>query len=89
MIHTVSNVTQTQPLAPSAGTSTQKTAQSKPQPAATGTDTVHLSQAAQATLAALHESRETPAQTSNEASRGDRQAQRLLAREAAAKPTAK
>jgi hypothetical protein len=40
-------------------------------------------------LAALQESRETPAQTSKEASQGDRQAQRLLASRAAAKPSAK
>jgi hypothetical protein len=50
------------------------------------TDTVHLSSAAQAHLSAiqtvLQEAAETPAQTAKEALGGDRQAQRLLAREA-------
>jgi hypothetical protein len=45
-------------------------------------DTVQISTAAQS---ALQESRETQAQTSQEASRGDRQAARLLAKESAAK----
>ena len=48
----------------------------KTQPAAT--DSVQISTAA-------HEAAETAAQTAQEASRGDRQAQRLLAKEAAAK----
>jgi hypothetical protein len=44
-----------------------------------------LSKAAQAALATLQELTETPTQTANEASHGDLQAQRLLAKEAAAK----
>jgi hypothetical protein len=44
-----------------------------------------LSKAAQATLAALEEATETPAQTAKEAGSGDLQAQRLLAKEAAKK----
>ena len=44
-------------------------------------DTVQLSSAAQAALAARKELAETPAQTSQEAIAGDRQAQRLLAKE--------
>jgi hypothetical protein len=47
-------------------------------------DTVQLSSAAQALLAAMKEASETPAQTATEAGSGDRQAQRLLAKEAAA-----
>jgi hypothetical protein len=43
-------------------------------------DTVQISNAARA----LQETIETPAQTAKEASRGDRQAQRLLAKEGAA-----
>jgi hypothetical protein len=45
-------------------------------------DTVQISTAAQT---ALQESRETSTQTAQEASRGDRQAARLLAKESAAK----
>jgi hypothetical protein len=70
------------------GASTQKPTQSKPQ-SATSTDSVQLSQAAQAMLAALQEASETPAQTAQEASLGDLQAKRLLAKEAAAKSAAK
>ena len=44
-------------------------------------DTVHISSAAKA----MQEVMETPAQTAREASGGDMQAQRLLAKEAAAK----
>ena len=88
MVHNVSNATQTQPVAPPTGTSaqksTQKSTQSKPAPVA-GNDSVQLSQAAQAALAALQEARETPAQTSKEAGNGDLQARKLLATEAAAK----
>jgi hypothetical protein len=58
-------------------------------PAAAPTDTVQLSSAAQAMLAAVQEARETPAQTSHEALGGDRQAQRLLAKQAAAKAVGK
>lgn len=66
-----------------AAPATQKAAQ--PQPAAKAPapkDTVQISVAAQSALA---ESRETSTQTAQEASRGDRQAARLLAKEAAAK----
>jgi len=55
-------------------------------PQSVPTDTVQLSSAAQA---ALQEALETPAQTAKEASTGDPQARRLLAREAAAKAEAK
>jgi hypothetical protein len=50
-------------------------------------DTVQLSSTAQAALAARKELAETPAKTSQEAIKGDRQAQRLLAKETANKPT--
>ena len=58
----------------------------QPKPQHTTTDTVHISNAG---LAAVQEATETHAQTVNEASHGDTQAQRLLAKEAAAKATAK
>ncbi len=78
-----SNAAPTQLAAPAAKTSAQKTT---PKPQSGGGDTVQLSSAAQAMLAAIQESQETPTQTAQEADRGDPQAQRLLAREAAEKP---
>lgn len=87
MVNAISAAAQTQSVAPSTRTSAQKPAQSEPVPAKT--DSVSLSPAAQAMVAALQEARETPAQTTQEASHGDPQARRLLAREAAAKPAAK
>jgi hypothetical protein len=62
----------------------QKSAPSKT--AAAHGDTAQLSSAAQA---ALKEATETPVQTSKEASSGDLQAQRLLARESASTQTGK
>ena len=56
---------------------------------ATNADTVQLSNAAQSRIAALQEATETVAQTTREAGHGDRQAQRLLAKEAASKPVSK
>jgi hypothetical protein len=90
-LNAVSNTNQPLPVAQSAAPSSQKSTQSKSQPAAASatTDTVQLSSAAQAALAAVQELRETPAQTDTEASGGDRQAQRLLAKETAAKVHAK
>ena len=67
------NTNQTQPVAP-------KPAPAKPQP--TTTDTVQISSSAKAMM---QEVQETAAQTTQEAAKGDRQAQRLLAKEAAAK----
>lgn len=68
-------------------------AASTSQSAAHTHDTVHLSSTAQAQLsqmkAAVQEASETPAQTAKEARSGDLQAQRLLAREAAAAKAAK
>jgi hypothetical protein len=84
MIHSVSNTAQTQPVDLSApGTQTKKPAQPQSQSAA-ASDSVHLSQAAQAQVAVLKEVRETSYQTSQEAGHGDLQAKRLLAKEAAA-----
>jgi len=57
----------------------QEAAKSKPQPAAT--DSVLISSAGKA---ALQEATESPAQTAQEARKGDAQAQRKLARAAAA-----
>jgi hypothetical protein len=57
--------------------------------AAAPKDTVQLSSTAQAMLAAMQEATETPVQTSQEALGGDRQAQRLLARQAAARAVGK
>ncbi|MDQ6704536.1 MAG: hypothetical protein M3Z85_01095 [Acidobacteriota bacterium] len=47
---------------------------------------MQLSGAAQALLAALQEATESPAQTAKEAGAGDPQAQKLLAKAAAAHP---
>ena len=66
------NANQTQAAAP-------KPAPAKPQPS---TDTVQISGSAKALM---QEAQETPAQTAQEAGHGDRQALRLLAKEAAAK----
>ena len=62
----------------------QESTQPKPQPAPT--DTVKLSYAA---LMFAQEATETPTQTRKEAMSGDRQAQRLLAKEAAAQAASK
>jgi hypothetical protein len=88
MVSAVSSTTETQPVAQSTGTSTQKKTQAEP-PAATGTDSVQLSKIALARVAAVQEATETSAQTAQEASHGDLQAQRLVARQAAEKPDAK
>jgi hypothetical protein len=87
MVHAISKGPESQPVAPTPKTATQKPAQS--QPPSAGADSVHLSQAAQAMVAAMQEARETSQQTAKEASGGDLQAQRLLAKEAAAKPATK
>ncbi|HME44203.1 MAG TPA: hypothetical protein VKF36_14015 [Syntrophorhabdales bacterium] len=79
---TVKSVTQAQPAAQATPVNKEST-QPKPQPT---TDTVKLSNAA---LVAAQEATETPTQTLKEANSGDRQAQRLLAKEAAAKAAAK
>jgi hypothetical protein len=74
--------TESQPAAKSA-TASPKAAQSQPNSTASAaTDTVHISSAAQL---AIQEAIENPAQTAAEANKGDHQAQRLLAREAADK----
>ena len=65
----------------------QKSARTPSQPAnSTPKDTVQISKAAQT---ALQESQETQAQTTKEAQGGDHQAQRLLAKEIAAKKVEK
>ncbi len=88
MISTVKSAPQPQPAAQStpvkqkatqSTTVDQKPAQSKPQPT---TDTVKISNAA---LTFAQEAMETPVQTRKEAMSGDTQAQRLLAKETAAK----
>jgi hypothetical protein len=85
MVSAVKSATQAQPAAQAPPPVQQKSTQPKPQHA-TKTDTVHISNAG---LAAVQEATETNAQTVNEASHGDSQAQRLLAKEAAAKAAAK
>ena len=83
MISSITTATQSAvPIQHTAAVS--RPAQTKTQSAAPDTDTVHLSGAAQARLAAMQEAMESPAQTMKEASGGDRQAQRLLAKEEAA-----
>lgn len=77
-------VARTQSAQPAA--SAQKPSQPQTQAANTrGQDTVQISQAAQQALQAMKEATETSSQTAQEASHGDRQAQRLLAKEIAAK----
>lgn len=80
MVSAISSAAPTPPVAASTGTAIQKPTQQKPQ-AAPGTDSAQLSQAAQAILANLKESRETSFQTTQEAGQGDPQARRLLAKE--------
>jgi hypothetical protein len=87
---TLSAITGTQQMQPAAsGTPTSKQpAASTRQSAAETQDTVQLSGTAQAQLSAIQaaaqEAAETPFQTAKEAQSGDPQAQRLLAKEAAA-----
>jgi hypothetical protein len=88
MVDAISNATPAQPVSQPAKTSAQKPDQSEPQPT-TSTDSVQLSGAAQAIAAAIQESRETQAQTAQEAGHGDVQAVRLLAKEVAAESAAK
>ena len=87
MVNAISNA-QTQPVAQSTKPSTHKPIQPQPK-STTITDSVQLSKAGQAMLAAVQESIEMPAQTAQEARSGDLQAQRALAKEAAAKSVAK
>jgi hypothetical protein len=91
MAISVPNPTQHDPAASAAHASakpavaSQKPAPAQPQPVAkthVPVDTVHISNAAQS---ALQEATETQLQTAKEARGGDRQAQRLLAKETAAK----
>jgi len=88
MVNPVTQATQAQPVAEVSAKPQAKAAQAKPEAAATA-DTVQLSAAAQAQLAAVKELRETPAQTAKEANSGDVQARMLQTRQAAAKPAAK
>ena len=88
MVNATSNATQTQLVAQSTKPAPQKPAQPEPKSAAI-TDSVQLSKAGQAMLAAVQEAIEMPAQTAQEARGGDLQAQRVLAKEAAAKSVAK
>lgn len=88
MISLISNATRPDLAAASAtqtssATSTKASNSSQSQPnASVAVDTVHISSAA---IAAMQEAIETPAQTAREASAGDHQAQRLLAKEQAVK----
>jgi hypothetical protein len=76
MISSMTPLTQAQPTPPSPPVE-QKPTQAAPQPKAT--DTVTLSNSAKAMMA---EANETAAQSAQEASRGDMQAQRLMERRA-------
>lgn len=81
----ITSATQTQAAAPvQRSTASSRPAQPKAQASKAATDTVHLSAASQAQSAAIKELTETRAQTGQEANGGDRQAQRLLAKETAA-----
>jgi len=90
MLNAISGAAAAQPVAQPASLSAQHKTPSQSSTASSGGDTVQLSSAAQAALAAAKEARETPAQTSKEAAGGDIQARNLLAREeAASKSSAK
>jgi hypothetical protein len=88
MASAISSVTQTQPPPPPTKAPSHKAAQPEAKSGG-GTDTVQLSATAKAALAALQEASETAAQTATEAGNGDLQAQRLLAKQTAAKPVTK
>ena len=90
MVTAISTTAPSQPVAPTTRTSAPRHAQpaSKPKDTDNDGDSVQISQAAQAALAALQESTETPAQTATEAGKGDPQAQKLLQQQAAAKQKA-
>lgn len=88
MTSAISNVASAPAVSQPANDPAQKQRPAKSQPE-TVTDSVKLSRAAQTAAAAFQEARETPAQTSQEANRGDLQAKRVLAKEAAAKPVVK
>ena len=86
MVHAITSSTQ----APVSQTTTAspKTPQPKPQSKSqpTNVDTVKLTSGAKAVL---QEALESPAQTAKEASAGDAQAKRLIAKETAARPSTK
>jgi hypothetical protein len=89
MVSSITTAAVAQPVAPATPAASDSKKAPAPKQQSSGgadTDTVHLSSTAQAQLsaiqAALQEATETPAQTAKEAFGGDRQAQRLLAREA-------
>jgi hypothetical protein len=83
MISSINNVTPAQPATQAA---TAQPASSTPTTQPTASDTVQISNAAKAML---QESLETPAQTAKEASAGDIQALKLMARHAAHKASGK
>ena len=76
------SATQAQPAAKGAAPSQKAAPPSTSSTSANVTDSVQISNAARAMM---QEATELPSQTAVEASKGDRQAQRLLAREAAEK----
>jgi hypothetical protein len=71
MINSLSSLSQSQPVVPQ-----QTQTQATPKPQSAPADTVQVSSAGKA---ALEEANETAAQTAQEASRGDVQAQRRMA----------
>lgn len=84
MISGVNSAAQTQPITEAQARPAAKPATQSQPTTSTATDTVQISSAAQA---ALKEAMETSTQIAQEASKGDHQAQRLLAKEAAAHQT--
>jgi len=83
MISSINNV---KPAQTTTQAATAQPASSTPTPQPTASDTVQISNAAKAML---QESVETPAQTAKEASAGDVQALKLIARHAAHKASGK
>jgi len=82
MINPISGAAQVAAPVPATASSAAPAPQSAPTPVA---DTVQISSTALAAQAAMQEATESPAVTAQEARGGDHQAQRLLAKEAAAK----
>ena len=83
MIRPISNMTPARPVSQFTKFNSQNPLQKSSQ--SPKGDTITLSNAAQTLAATLQEARETPVQTAKEASSGDLEARRLLAKEQAAK----
>lgn len=86
MISPVSSTSAPQPVAQTTAQPAAPPPSSQAKPQASTMDTVQISNAARAMM---QEAIENPAQTAKEAAAGDRQAMRLMAKEAAARASEK